>query len=72
VEEKNCVVAIYSGAAEGEIELGTYFLTSFYTSLDFEKLQVGLAVNKKVTWGATTGPAADLLPSTSFNVTMDN
>jgi len=68
-----CLVAISNGAATGQIELGSYFLASYYATFDYGAEQVSFGVNSRNSyWNATIGNASDLEPSVEVSVQLNN
>ena len=70
--KNTCIVAINSGANNGFIELGSYFLDSYYAQFNYTDMQVSLGVNSKAAWTASIGKAGNLVPTTNFTVKLNN
>jgi len=73
VKGATCLLAISNGAADKTIELGTYFLASYYASFDYDAMQMQLGLNaRQGLWNASIGNSSDLEPSVEFSIQLNN
>lgn len=70
--EFQCLIAAQEGAEDGTIELGSYFLTSFYAEFDYSHMQISFGVNNKASWMPFIRNATELLPNTNWTVELKN